>query len=231
MYDKYTERARRIVYLTEALAKASCCPQAGTGHLLLAITYEPDSTAARALDSLGLTPDTIRDALTAVLDGAPAAPWASTLPLSPRLHSVLQDAAGDAISSGHAHVGTDHLLLAAITDREPPDGCGGWRGTAVEIFARLGIEPAAVRAAMHATLRGDLGQAVITSGQDHDTAAVHEEVIRQLGRVEWRLAEHARNADRRLGKVEEQLEEHMGDTLEVRRKLGLVDLHVVPSGE
>ena len=108
MYDRYTERARRIVYLSEALAQAGRHPQATDAHLLLAIMYEHASSAARVLMGLGLTRENVASAVCTALQDVPQAPWTSTMPLSPRLHTVLQGAATEAIGLGCAYVSTGH---------------------------------------------------------------------------------------------------------------------------
>jgi ATP-dependent Clp protease ATP-binding subunit ClpC len=207
MFDRYTERARRVVYLAEALAQAGRHAQAGTGHLLLAIMYEHESSAARALARFGLTRDGVADAVCAILRDAPASPWATTtMPFSPRLHSVLQDAAAEAISDGNASVGTGHLLLSLVLDRDPPDGCGGYRGTAVEVLSLLGADTAAVRDTMITIMDG---------GEDHDAGVPVESGKRDTDDILTEIL-------LRIGRLERDLGEHCGEAHVIQRKLGLV---------
>lgn len=167
MFERYTDRARRVVHLAEALAQAEKHAQAGSGHLLLAFMYEGECAAWQALTSLGLTTATVRSAVFAVLKESAGIPRVSHLPMGPRLHTVLQDAASEALKLGVNYVGTEHLLLSAVRDRGLAWEAGGSRGTAIEALARLGVEPAAVRAAMLAILRGYDGEqpAIMDDGQ------------------------------------------------------------------
>lgn len=235
MFGRYTPRARRVVYLAEALAQAGRHPQATDAHLLLAIVYEHQSSAAQALARLGLTRDTVTDAVCAALRDVPEAPWTGTTPLSPRLHTVLQDAAAEAIGLGCAAISTGHLLLSLAPERDS-DG----RGSAAEILGRLGVDPADVRDVTLGVLRGedDEWPVIIDARHDHpgrDAGAVHEEVIQRLDklglvleRLDGRLTEHAVNAGRRLGHLEQQLEEHVGDSQRIQRVLGIAELRLVP---
>lgn len=210
MFDRYTLRARRIVYLAKGLAEAARHPQATDAHLMLGIMYEHESSAARTLTTLGLTCDSVADAVYTALQDVPAGPWASTMPLSPRLHTVLQDAAAEAISLGAANVSTGHLLLALALERDS-DG----RGSAVEILKRLGADPADVREVMLGTLRGDDSeQAANMNGQDHDTGGHdHDDVAREMFDAVMD----------RLDGLQQELAEHVGDGKRIQRHLGLVE--------
>lgn len=208
MFERYTRPARRVVCITEALAQAEKHPQAGTGYLLLAMMYEGECSAWQALTSLGLTLPAVRSAVSAALGGAPSAPWVNNQPLSPRLHTVLQDATSEALKLGCTYVGTEHLLLSVTRDRDLAWEAGGNRGTALETFTRLGVEPAGVRAAVMRILQGrDAEHPVIMDGgvpaSECDPEGVEGEILMRLGRIE------------------RVLEVHVGQSQETRRKLGL----------
>jgi hypothetical protein len=220
MFERYTRPAGRVVHIAEGLAQAEKHPQAGTGHLLLGLMYERDSGAWQALTALGLTTDTVRDAVFAVLRSAPAAAWVHNQPLSPRLHTVLQDATSEALKLGCTYVGTEHLLLAAVRERDLAWEAGGNRGTALVALDRLGVDPTAVRGAMLRILQGrGTEHPVITGGEDHDGVIVP---------VSGRNPDDVQTEVLvRLERLERVLDEHVGEAREIQRKLGLVEL---PSG-
>ena len=214
MFGNFTAQARRTIAIAQALAEAASQPQAGTGHLLLAFMYEQESTAWQALTSLGLTTQAVRDAAEAAIADIPPEARTTTQPLSPRLHTVLQDATADAITAGTC-VSTGHLLLSAVRDRNLAWELAGNYATAVAALGRLGITPAAVRDVTVAVMDGTVPHVITSNGEPdmRDPVAARKEILGRLDTLEQRLTEH------------------MGDTLEVRRRLGLVDLRVVPSGE
>lgn len=207
MFERYTGPARRVVHIAEGLAQADKSPQAVTGHLLLGFLYENGCTAWQALTALHLTTSAVRDAVCAAIRDVPPGAWGHNQPLSPRLHTVLQDATGEALKLGCTYVGTEHLLLAVVRDRDPADAAP--RGTALDALEQLGVEAAAVRAAVMQILTG--------RGTEHPVSMDGEDVPvseRNPEDVETEIL-------LRLGRIERVLEMHVGQSQETRRKLGL----------
>ena len=211
MFENFTAQARRTIAIAGALAEAASDPQAGTGHLLVAFMYEPGSSAWTTLTSLGLTTCSVRDAAEAAIAGIPPGARTCKQPMSPRLHTVLQDATADAITAGTC-TSTGHLLLSAVRDRNLAWELAGNHATAVTALGSLGITPAQVRDVTVAVMDGTVPHVITSNGEPdmRDPVVARKEILVRLDTLEQRLVEH------------------MGDTLEVRRRLGLVDLRVVP---
>jgi ATP-dependent Clp protease ATP-binding subunit ClpC len=136
MHQRFTEQARLAVTGAQADARALGTSQVGTEHLLLGLMSVPDSSAATALSSLGLTRQAVRAQVIEVSGQAHQAGPAARSGYTERADNVLQLSVREALRLGDNHVGTGHILLAL--SREP-----GAR--AADVLARLGINPAQVR--------------------------------------------------------------------------------------
>ena len=108
----------------------------GTEHLLLGLIHEGEGVAARALESLGVTLEAVRQKVAETLGGPGSAEPSGSPPFTPRAKKVLELALRESLQLGHDFVGTEHLLLGLVREGE---------GVAVQVLAMLGADPLRVR--------------------------------------------------------------------------------------
>lgn len=145
-YNYFTERARRVVNNAAQEAKNLNHNYVGTEHLLLGLTREKDSVAARVLDSLGISLDKVRQEVEKIIGKGKEEVKGEQLPLTPRAKRVLELALGEAQSMGHNYVGTEHILLGLIKEGE---------GVAAQILINLGADLETVRERLLDILGGE----------------------------------------------------------------------------
>jgi ATP-dependent Clp protease ATP-binding subunit ClpA len=136
MFERFTDRARRVVVLAQEEARMLNHSNVGTEHLLVALIREGGGVAARALESLGITEEAARQQVGEV--AGPGQPGAQQghLPFTPRAKKTLQLSLREAIALGHAYIGTEHILLGLVRAGESP---------ALRVLDGLGVDPARVR--------------------------------------------------------------------------------------
>ncbi|WP_441245520.1 Clp protease N-terminal domain-containing protein [Kitasatospora sp. McL0602] len=139
-FGRFTPRARNVVVTSENEARAAVSPEIGPEHLALGLLAEPEGLAAQAITAQGVTPDAVRQALTAALPPA-ADELPELVPYDARARKVLELTFREALRLGHNYVGTEHILLALL-ELEAGDGP----------LAGLGIDKAAVEAWVVETL-------------------------------------------------------------------------------
>ena len=133
MFERFTDRARRVLVLAQDEARPLNHNHIGTEHLLLGLIHEHEGTAAQALAQMDITLQAVREkvAEVVVLSGGP--PVGS---FTPRAKKVLELSLREALKLGHNHIGTEHILLGIVNE-------GG--GVGVQILTTLGADPARVR--------------------------------------------------------------------------------------
>ena len=135
MFEKFTDRARRVVVLAQEESRLLDCEHIGTEHLLLGILREGEGAAALALAGLSLDLDQARRIvleLTGRGDGAPS----GHVPFTPRAKKVLELALREALEMGHDYIGTEHLLLGLLREGE---------GVGAQVLQRVGADLDTVR--------------------------------------------------------------------------------------
>jgi ATP-dependent Clp protease ATP-binding subunit ClpA len=130
MFERFTERARRVVVLAQDEARMLNHDWIGTEHLLLGLIGEGGGVAARALESLGISLDAVRRQVEEVIDQGEQAP-PEHMPFTPRAKKVLELAFREARALGHNYIGTEHLLLGLIREGD---------GVAAQVLVRLGAD-------------------------------------------------------------------------------------------
>jgi ATP-dependent Clp protease ATP-binding subunit ClpC len=148
MFERFTDRARRVLVLAQEEARILNHSFIGTEHILLGLIDENEGVAARALLRCGITLEATRDAVEEAV-GAPGVSPSGSPPFTPRVKRVLELSLREALQFSHSYIGTEHLLLGLIREGD---------GVAVTIIQNLGAE------------LGQLRQEVITlmSGVDED---------------------------------------------------------------
>lgn len=145
-YNYFTERARRVINNAAQEAKNLNHDYIGTEHLLLGLTRERDSVAARVLDSIGISLDKVRQEVEKIVGKGKEEVKGDQLPLTPRAKRVLELALGEAQSMGHNYVGTEHILLGLIKEGE---------GVAAQILINLGADLETVKEKLLDILGGE----------------------------------------------------------------------------
>jgi ATP-dependent Clp protease ATP-binding subunit ClpC len=136
MFERFTDRARRVVVLAQEDARMLNHNYVGTEHLLLALIREGGGVAAQALESLGITEEAARQQVGEIIGPGQPGPQKGHLPLTPQAKKTLQLSLREAIALGHGYIGTEHILLGLVRAGEGP---------AVQVLNGLGVDPARVR--------------------------------------------------------------------------------------
>jgi len=144
MFQRFTDRARRVVVLAEEEARLLRHNSVGTEHLLLGLLHEGGGVAARALESLGVNREEVRQQVEQIIGRGQQAPGGHVL-FAPRAKKVLELSLREAMALGHNYVGTEHILLAMFREGE---------GVAAQALTGLGIGHAQVRERVLGLLAG-----------------------------------------------------------------------------
>jgi len=148
MFERFTERARKVVVLAQEEARHFNHNYIGTEHLLLGLLREDEGVAARALSSLGVTLDEVREQVESIV-GYGEEGSGGQAPFTPRSKKVLELALREALQLGHNYIGTEHILLGLVRESE---------GVAARVLSNLDIDPDKVRREVVRMLGGGRGQ-------------------------------------------------------------------------
>jgi ATP-dependent Clp protease ATP-binding subunit ClpC len=113
VFERFTERARQVVVLAHDEARALDHNYIGTEHLLLGLLREEEGIAARVLESLAITLEEVRAQVLRVVGRGDKTP-SGQIPFTPRAKKVLELALREALTLGHKHIGSEHILLALV---------------------------------------------------------------------------------------------------------------------
>ena len=116
MFERFTDRARRVVVLAQEEARMFNRDYVGTEHILLALIREEGGVAAQALESLGITEEGARQQVEEIVGRDQPGPQQGHLPMTPRAKKVLQLSLREAIALGHGYIGTEHILLGLVRE-------------------------------------------------------------------------------------------------------------------
>jgi ATP-dependent Clp protease ATP-binding subunit ClpC len=157
MFERFTDKARRVVVLAQEEARMLDHNYIGTEHILLGLVHEGEGLAAQALTSIGIGLEAVRGEVEKIIGRGQAAP-SGHIPFTPRAKKVLELALREALQLGHNYIGTEHILLGLVREGE---------GVAAQVLQKLGGDLNRVRQAV-IRLLGEKGQG--------PTAGLHEEV-------------------------------------------------------
>jgi len=135
MFERFTDRARRVIVLAQEEARMLNHSYIGTEHILLGLIHEEEGVAARSLESLGVSLDAVRGQVEEVI-GRGQAPQSGHIPFTPRAKKVLELSLREALQLGHNYIGTEHILLGLLREGE---------GVAAQVLQRLGADLTRVR--------------------------------------------------------------------------------------
>lgn len=136
MFDRFTERARKVIVLAKEEAKRFNHDYIGTEHILLGLIKEGESVAAAVLQNLGLSLDTIRLEVEKLVQFGPSTIVSGDIPFTPKAKKVIELAMDEARRLGHNYIGTEHLLLGLIKEGE---------GVASHVLMNVGLDLNKVR--------------------------------------------------------------------------------------
>jgi hypothetical protein len=165
MFEKFTDRARRVVVLAQEEARMLNHNYIGTEHILLGLIHEGEGVAAQALESLGISLGVVRQQVEDIIGQGQQAPTGH-VPFTPRAKKVLELSLREALQLGHNYIGTEHILLGLIREGD---------GVAAQVLVRLGADPDQVR------------ERVIQLLADRPTGGVFGTVESRLSAVEQRV--------------------------------------------
>jgi len=131
MFNRFTERARKVIILAKEEARRFNHDYIGTEHILLGLIHEGEGVAAAVLQKMSLNLETIRIEVEKLVQPGPATQILGDIPFTPRAKKVLELAAEEARSLGHNYIGTEHILLGLIRDGE---------GVAYQVLINLGLD-------------------------------------------------------------------------------------------
>src|SRR5476651_1668058 len=147
MFERFTDRARRVVVLAQEEAKMLNHNYIGTEHILLGLIHEGEGVAAKALESLGISLDAVREQVQDIIGQGQNAP-SGHIPFTPRAKKVLELSLREALQLGHNYIGTEHILLGLIREGE---------GVAAQVLVKLGADLSRVRQQVIQLLSGYAG--------------------------------------------------------------------------
>lgn len=172
MFERFTDRARRVVVLAQEEARMLNHNYIGTEHILLGLIHEGEGVAAKALEALGISLEAVRSQVEEIIGQGQQAP-SGHIPFTPRAKKVLELSLREALQLGHNYIGTEHILLGLIREGE---------GVAAQVLVKLGADLNRVRQQVIQLLSGYQGkEAVSASGPAEGTASTSL-VLDQFGR-------------------------------------------------
>ena len=173
MFERFTDRARRVVVLAQEEARMLNHGYIGTEHILLGLIHEGEGVAAKALESLSISLDGVREQVQEIIGPGQESP-SGHIPFTPRAKKVLELSLREALQLGHNYIGTEHILLGLIREGE---------GVAAQVLVKLGADPSRVRHQVIQLISGYQSKETTGAGQNHVEAIPSGSVVLdQFGR-------------------------------------------------
>ncbi len=183
MFERFTDRARRVVVLAQEEARLLNHSYIGTEHILLGLIHEGEGVAAKALESLNISLEAVRAQVEEIIGQGGSSP-SGHIPFTPRAKKVLELSLREALQLGHNYIGTEHILLGLIREGE---------GVAAQVLVKLGADLSRVRQQVIQLLSGyqgpsgkGEGQAVGAKEESQDKGG--SQILDQFGRNLTQLA-------------------------------------------
>jgi ATP-dependent Clp protease ATP-binding subunit ClpC len=205
MFERFTDRARRVVVLAQEEARMLSHNYIGTEHILLGLIHEGEGVAAKALESLDISLEAVRGQVEDIIGQGQQAP-SGHIPFTPRAKKVLELSLREALQLGHNYIGTEHILLGLIREGE---------GVAAQVLVKLGADLNRVRQQVIQLVSGFQGKESEAAGAPSESAPSTSAVLDQFGR---NLTQAAREGklDPVIGRADEA--ERVMQTLSRRTK-------------
>ncbi|WP_456031624.1 ATP-dependent Clp protease ATP-binding subunit [Senegalimassilia anaerobia] len=169
-FEKFTDKARKVLVLAQDEARALHQPYVGTEHILLGLIQEKDGLAAQALERLGVAYDVVVKGIREVASIDEGADVSGHLSFTPRVKRVLENSLREAMQMGQSYISTEHLLLGIVRENE---------GTALDVLSRLGVKGDDIRTALNDLV----GQSPVYAGRNPFEAAgtVPDSALKEFG--------------------------------------------------
>jgi ATP-dependent Clp protease ATP-binding subunit ClpC len=172
MFERFTDRARRVVVLAQEEARMLNHNYIGTEHILLGLIHEGEGVAAKGLESLGISLEGVRAQVEEIIGQGQQAP-SGHIPFTPRAKKVLELSLREALQLGHNYIGTEHILLGLIREGE---------GVAAQVLVKLGADLNRVRQQVIQLLSGYQGKEAVQTGGPAEGVPSTSLVLDQFGR-------------------------------------------------
>jgi len=172
MFERFTDRARRVVVLAQEEARMLNHNYIGTEHILLGLIHEGEGVAAKGLEALGISLEAVRSQVEEIIGQGQQAP-AGHIPFTPRAKKVLELSLREALQLGHNYIGTEHILLGLIREGE---------GVAAQVLVKLGADLNRVRQQVIQLLSGYQGKEPAASNGPQEGTPTTSLVLDQFGR-------------------------------------------------
>ena len=172
MFERFTDRARRVVVLAQEEARMLNHNYIGTEHILLGLIHEGEGVAAKGLEALGISLEGVRAQVEEIIGQGQQAP-SGHIPFTPRAKKVLELSLREALQLGHNYIGTEHILLGLIREGE---------GVAAQVLVKLGADLNRVRQQVIQLLSGYQGKEAATSNGPAEGTPSTSLVLDQFGR-------------------------------------------------
>ncbi|MGI8983026.1 MAG: Clp protease N-terminal domain-containing protein, partial [Acidimicrobiales bacterium] len=179
MFERFTDRARRVVVLAQEEARLLNHNYIGTEHILLGLIHEGEGVAAKALEQLGISLEAVRTQVEEIIGQGGSSP-SGHIPFTPRAKKVLELSLREARQLGHNYIGTEHILLGLIREGE---------GVAAQVLVKLGADLSRVRQQVIQLLSGYAGkEGAPAGGPAGEATPAGSLVLDQFGRNLTQLA-------------------------------------------
>ncbi len=188
MFERFTDRARRVVVLAQEEARMLNHNYIGTEHILLGLIHEGEGVAAKALESLGISLEAVRQQVEEIIGQGQQAP-SGHIPFTPRAKKVLELSLREALQLGHNYIGTEHILLGLIREGE---------GVAAQVLVKLGADLNRVRQQVIQLLHGYQGKEPAGEGKEpagggprlgkRERARLMDDALGRIAALDRRLA-------------------------------------------
>ena len=188
MFERFTDRARRVVVLAQEEARTLNHDYIGTEHLLLGLIHEGNGVAAKVLESMGISDEAVSQQIDEIVGRGKKPARSGHIPFTPRAKKSLELSLREALQLGHNYIGTEHILLGLIREGEGPGA---------QVLTGLNADLDTVRERVVELLRGHQGKELpgLRSGKG--------------GRVKRKLLAdilaHVQSIDSRLSAVEQRV--------------------------
>jgi ATP-dependent Clp protease ATP-binding subunit ClpC len=202
VFERFTDRARRVVVLAQEEARLLNHNYIGTEHMLLGLIAEGEGVAAKVLASMNISLEAVRRQVEDIIGQGQAVPTGH-IPFTPRAKKVLELSLREALQLGHNYIGTEHILLGLVREGE---------GVAAQVLQKLGAGLERTRDEVLAQLSGYVG-----AGREAPSAETIVQGSPSLPALRWRVV----RALDRLGDLEAQVAAVRDDLVEIRRLLTL----------
>jgi ATP-dependent Clp protease ATP-binding subunit ClpC len=172
MFERFTDRARRVVVLAQEEARMLNHNYIGTEHILLGLIHEGEGVAAKAMEGMRISLEAVRAQVEEIIGQGQQAP-SGHIPFTPRAKKVLELSLREALQLGHNYIGTEHILLGLIREGE---------GVAAQVLVKLGADLNRVRQQVIQLLSGYQGKEAVAANGPAEGTPSTSLVLDQFGR-------------------------------------------------